>query len=145
MRVHVLRSAAVALVATIASATAVFVAPSAGAVVNGCHTSTTVRSAHALAGNAIGTGRTQGRWCVLGVVGNASRLGGWAETSTPGWTASGLLGSNAGVANGEGRSWSMFKLTLGTTWLTLQEITMCPRVRGTVNATNNADNACSIW
>jgi len=138
-----IRAAAAVVVLTCAGS--LLTVPSAGAVSNGCWQSTTIQSPKAAAGNTIGTGRTQGKWCVLGVVGNATRLGGWAETSTPGWTASGLQASGSGVAGGEGRSYSKYKLTLGTTWLTVQEITLCPRVRGTVNATNNADSACSLF
>ena len=139
-----IRRAAAALALTTVALGAILVGPPAGAVVNGCHQATYIQKPKALGGNVVGTGRTQLRWCVLGIVGNAARVGGWAETSTPGWTASDLLGSGAGVAGGEGRAYSRYKLTLGTTWLTLQEATLCPRVRGSVNATALGDVSCSI-
>jgi hypothetical protein len=133
------------LVAAVLLMAAFALAEPAGAVVNGCFVATAYQRPTAFFGNVIGTGRTIGQWCTLGAVGNAKRLDGWAETSTPGWRASGLQGSNAGVVSGEGRSWSKYTLTLGSGGWNVQQQVLCPRVRGTANATYYQDVSCTIW
>lgn len=100
----------------------------------------------AAAGNTIGTMRTIGDWCSSGSsVYSAIYRGGWAETSTPGWTAQSNLGRGSGIVSNQGRIWERHRLYFGTTWLNVQEVVLCPRVRGTSGGLNVGDNACTIY
>lgn len=118
----------------------------ASAATTSCYTGTTKVDAKALAGNTIGTIRTVGKWCVTsGKVTSATYLDGWAETSTIGWSASSHLGKGSGVASGQGRVWERGKLFFGTTWAQIQEVSKCPRVKGTSTGKNVGDDYCSIY
>ena len=112
----------------------------------GCWYSTTQYDAKALAGNTIGTERTIGGWCASGTrITKAYYIDGWAETRTPGWQAQSHRGRASGVVSNQGRTWERHRLYFGTTWLTIQEVQLCPRVKGTVVPGNARDNYCSIY
>ena len=128
-----------------ASALAVAGTPASAAVHNGCYQHTVVESGHGVLGNVTGTARTTGRWCVLGIVGNAQYLSSWAETSTPGWSMSGLKGHGAGVVNNSARIWSHYVMTFKTAWVTVQQVTLCPRVYGSAAGVGHASSGCSIY
>lgn len=114
--------------------------------VTGCWYATYKLSFVALAGNTIGTSRHQGKWCASGsTVTSAARLAGWAETSTPGWTAQSNLARGAGVVSNRGRSWTKNRLYFGTTWATIQEWVTCPRVSGAASSSWSGANTCSIY
>ena len=136
-----------AAVAVAAAAYIPMAAPAAHAA-TGCWYSTTIISSKALAGNTIGTSRSQGQWCINSTgttVTSSTWLAGWSETSTPGWTANSDLAHSAGVVSNQGRSYTKNRIYFGTTWLTVQEVVSCPRVAGTTSATDIPGNTCTLF
>lgn len=127
------------------SAVVIAAAPADAAVHNGCWRDTVAYKEKAVAGNTTGVAYTTGEWCVLGIVGNASYRSSWAETSTPGWSMSGIKGHGAGVVDNSARIWSEYKMTFKLTWFTVQESTLCPRVYGSVSGQGHASYGCSIY
>ncbi|UJP41101.1 hypothetical protein [Cellulomonas palmilytica] len=112
---------------------------------SGCWSQRWTWAPKAAAGNTLYTYYHVGHWCASGSSVTSAKIsdhGG--ETSTPGWSYSGVVGSGRGVVSNEGRSYTRHKFVLKIGGITLQTSTPCARVKGRSSGSSTADSVCGI-
>ncbi len=112
----------------------------------GCWSQRWTWAPKAAAGNTLYTYYHVGRWCSSGSSVTSATIADYGgETSTPGWSYEGMIGSGKGVVSNEGRSYTRHKFELSVGSWVVQTKTPCGRVKGKSSGSSSADATCGIY
>ncbi|CAM5790017.1 hypothetical protein [Cellulomonas persica] len=112
----------------------------------GCWSQRWTWAPKAAAGNTLYTYYHVGHWCSSGSTVTSAKIADYGgETSTPGWSYEGVVGSGKGVVSNEGRSYTRHKFELSVGSWVVQTKTPCGRVKGKSSGSSSADATCGIY